>query len=100
MDECVARLVGTFAETKRAMIHHQSIAKFQKLAAGIFCGVRTITPVMQVDFNFSPAGMTMIGNAVDQTSVVLLGGIKVSVDQRQPFLVAPPIHSSRIFGAP
>jgi hypothetical protein len=59
-----------------------------------------INPVMQVDFNFSPAGMTMIGNAVDQTSVILLRRIEVSVYQRPPFLVAPPIHSSRVCGAP
>src|ERR1035437_6096891 len=100
MDKCVVRLVGTVHETKRSMIDHQGVAKFHQPAASIFRGVGCVPPVMQVNFNSPPPAVTVLGNAVDQTAVVLFGRIEVSMYQGPPFLVTPPIDGSRIFGTP
>ena len=48
------------------MINDQGIAKFRQLAARIFGCVGCVYPVMEVDFNFSPASVTVLGKAVDQ----------------------------------
>jgi hypothetical protein len=82
------------------MIHDQGIAKFHQLAARIFGGVRFIKTVMQMNFNFSAASVTVLGKAVDQCTVVLLGRIEVSMYQRSPFVVTPPIDGLRVLGAP
>jgi hypothetical protein len=89
VDKCVARHVGTVLETQRSMIDDQGVAKFHQPAARIFGCVGCVHPVMQMNFNFSPSSVTVLGNAVDQSAVVLLGWIEVSMYQRPPFLVTP-----------
>jgi hypothetical protein len=82
------------------MIHHQRIAKCDQLRARIVGGVGRIHPVMQLDFDFSPAAMTVFGKALNQPSIVLLGGIKISMNKRPPLMVAPQIDRARILRAP
>jgi hypothetical protein len=55
---------------------------------------------MQVDFNFSPVGVTVLGNAVDQSAVVLLGRVEVSMYERPTLLITPQVHRLGIVGTP
>src|ERR1017187_10419146 len=56
--------------------------------------------MMQVNFKFSPPSVAVLGEAVHQTSVVLLRGIEVGVYKGPPFMVAPTIDRSGVFRAP
>src|SRR5579862_54082 len=56
--------------------------------------------VMEMDLDFSPAGMAMIGQHLEQAFVILLGGIKVSVDEWPPVRISPAVDDFWVFARP
>ena len=55
---------------------------------------------MQMNLDFSPASMAMIGQHFQQAFVVLLGGIEIRVGQRAAIVIAPGIGYFGIFSRP
>src|ERR1017187_4248619 len=53
-----------------------------------------------MDLNFSPAGMAVLGENVEQALVVLLGGIEVGVDEWAAIVVSPAVDYFGIFSRP
>src|ERR1700675_983293 len=56
--------------------------------------------MMQMNFNFSPAGMTVVGQQLHESLVLLFSWIEVGVDKRSPIVVPPTIHGLGILAAP
>src|ERR1700720_2513734 len=53
-----------------------------------------------MDFDFTPTSMAMLRQARDQTLVVLLSRIEISVVEGAAFRIAPPVCEARVFPAP
>lgn len=87
--ESVSWLVGPFDEAQGTMTQSQSISKLFQLPPRICRSVGRIQSVMQVDFNFSPALVAVLGKGIEQVSIVLLSRIKIGVDEGPSFLVTP-----------
>src|SRR5690349_20731360 len=64
------------------------------------CSVRVRNAVVQVDFDFSPSGMTMIRQAADMPAIVLLSRIKIGVNEGTPVVISPQVDNLRILAAP
>src|SRR5580765_2785762 len=56
--------------------------------------------MVQMNFNLSPACMTMVGQHLHETLVVLLSWIEIGVNKRPPIVVPPAIHDLGILTAP
>jgi hypothetical protein len=56
--------------------------------------------MVQVNFNLSPPRVAMIRQHLDQSPVVLFGGVKVGVNERMAVIVPPAVDQLRIFLAP
>src|SRR3977135_3503799 len=56
--------------------------------------------VVQMDLDFSPAGVAVIGEHIEQALVLLLGRIKGSVVKRAPLGVAPSVDDFGILANP
>ena len=67
----------------------EKVAKFDKLAPGIFSCVWMLCSVVQVDFNFSPASVTEFRQAIQMCAVILLGGEEVGMRQGAALMVTP-----------
>src|SRR5713226_6235784 len=83
-----------------SMLVRQSIAKRNKLLPGGLCRGRFVDSMVQMDFHFSPAGMTKLGQLVYQLAVVLLGGIEIAVRESTAFAVAKMIEIPGILFTP
>src|ERR1039458_8132935 len=82
------------------MAEGQPVAEFREQLASIFGGVGMRNAVVQMDFDFSPAGMAVSGEHFEQDFVVLLGGIEVGMDKRAAIVVAPEVDDFGIFARP
>lgn len=78
----------------------ENIAKFGQDAPRILSAVRGIEAVMQMDFNFTPAAMAEVRQLLKVIPVILLGGIKIRVYERPPFVVTPAADRPGIVFAP
>ena len=56
--------------------------------------------VVQMDLDFSPAGVAVIGEHLEQALVILLGRIEVSVVKRAAIVVAPEVDDFGIVANP
>src|SRR5260370_35152491 len=82
------------------MAQRQPVAKFSEDAAGVFRSVGMWNSVMQMDLDFSPASVAVIGEHLEQPLVVLLSGIEVGVNKRAAAGVAPVVGNFGIFAHP
>src|SRR6266851_9443738 len=82
------------------MAKGQAVAEFNEDAAGVFRSVGMWNSVMQMDFDFSPASVAVIGEHLEQPLVVLLSGIEVGVNKRAAVVVAPVVGNFGIFADP
>ena len=82
------------------MANRKVVPEFGEHAAGVFGGIGMRDAVVQVDLDFSPTGVAVVGKQVEQTLVVLLGGIKISVDERAAIVVTPGIDDLGILARP
>ena len=82
------------------MAKGQLVAEFGEDAARIFGCVGMRNPVVQMDLDFSPASVAVIGEHIEQALVVLLGGIEVGVNKRATVVVAPAVDNFGIFAHP
>ena len=55
---------------------------------------------MEVNFDFSPTSVAMVGEHLDQALVVLFGGIEVSVNERAAVVIAKAVDDFRILASP
>src|SRR5580698_5659115 len=76
------------------------ITEFCENTARVFRSVGTQQSVMQMDLNFSPTGVAMLGEHLKQTFFVLLGRIKISVDEWAAIMVPPAVDDFGIFTGP
>src|ERR1700687_837132 len=56
--------------------------------------------VVNMNFNFSPAGLAVVGEHLEQALVVLLGGVEVGVNERAAIVVAPVVDGFGILARP
>src|SRR5208283_199566 len=82
------------------MAEGQPVAEFGEQLASIIGGVGIGNSVVQMDLDFSPSGMAMTGEQVEQALVVLLSGIEVSVDERAAIVVTPGVDDFGILAHP
>jgi hypothetical protein len=100
VDEGIARLLGARFNGEAAMAQSQSIAKFGEQTTRILSCVRVRDSVMQVDFNFSPTCVAVVGEHFDQVLVILLGGIEVGVNEWSAIVIAKIVDYFRILARP
>src|SRR5437016_11833490 len=100
MHKSVSRRSCVIEIGKTTVPRGQCVAELQQLTPRVLRRVRRLDSVMQMDFNFSPPGMAMLCQAVDQVLLVLLGGIKISVHEWPPVTVSVGLHHARILPAP
>jgi hypothetical protein len=55
---------------------------------------------VEMNLDFSPAGMAVIGEHIEQALVVLLGGVEVRVDKRTAIGISPAVDHFGIFARP
>ena len=96
----VAGTRGTFFDSEAAMAKGQPVAEFREQLASVFGGIGMRSSVVQLDLNFSPAGMAVLGEHLEQALVVLLGGIEVGVDKWAAIVVSPAVDDFGIFARP
>src|ERR1019366_7766948 len=82
------------------MAEGKPVAEFSEQLASVFGGVGMRNAVMQMDLDFSPAGMAVLGEHLEQALVVLLGGIEVGVDEWAAIVVSPAVDYFGIFSRP
>src|ERR1700675_1362085 len=82
------------------MAKRQPVAEFSEDAAGVCRSVGMWNSVMQMDLDFSPASVAVIGEHLKQPLVVLLSGIEVGVNERAAVVVAPVVGNFGIFAHP
>jgi hypothetical protein len=78
----------------------QIVPKFSQHAACILSCVRCSNPVVKMDLNLAPTRMTEFCQTLDQIPIILLGRIKMSVDERAPIFVAVSVGELRILLTP
>src|SRR4029077_9835663 len=91
---------GTFFQGQAIMTKGQPVAKFREQQASIFGGVGVPNTMVQMDLDFSPTGVAVIGEHLEQALVILFGRIEVSVVKRAAIVVAPAVHDFGIFANP
>src|SRR5208282_3731809 len=91
---------GTIFDGEAAMLQGQPIAEFSEQPASVLGSVGIGNSVVQMDLDFSPAGMAMLGEHLDQPLVVLLGRVEVGVDKRTAIVVSPAVDDFGIFARP
>ena len=89
VDECVAGTSGTIFDGEAAMAQGQPVAEFSDQLASVLGGVGIGDSVVEMNLDFSPAGMAVIGEHIEQALVVLLGGVEVRVDKRTAIGISP-----------
>src|SRR6266436_5613340 len=82
------------------MAKGQLVAEVGEDAAGVFGCVGMRNSVVQMDLDFSPASVAVIGEHLEQTLVVLLGWIEVGVNKRASVVVTPAVGNFGIFAHP
>src|SRR5208282_1589214 len=82
------------------MLRCQNIPKLEKLTARILFSIGALCSMMQMGFDFTPTGLAVVGQAIQQTLVVLLSRVKVSVNEWPVFTVTQRIECQRVFSAP
>jgi hypothetical protein len=100
MNKGVASVLGSWFSSETAMAKHQLIAEFGEHTAGVLDAIGTRKSVMQMDLNFSPAGVAMLRQHLNQGLIVLLGGIKIGMDKRAAIVVTPAVDHFRILARP
>src|SRR5580700_24817 len=100
MNKSVAWRSLAIQVTKTSVLECNKITKLQELATRILLRVGGLRAMVQMSFNFTPACETVTGQTLQQTLVILLGRIKVSVDERAFLTVAPAIKCDRVLPAP
>src|SRR5208282_3487747 len=96
----IAGTSGTFLHGEAAMAKGQPVAKLGEDPASVFSGVGMRISVMQVDLDFSPTGVAVRSEHLEQSLVVLLGGVEVGVDERTAIVVAPAVDRFGVFARP
>jgi hypothetical protein len=104
----VAGTSGTCFHGEATMAKGEVVAEFRegaacvfgKGAACVFGGVGLRRSVVQVNLDFSPASMAVLGEHLEQALVVLLGGIEVGVDERAAIEITPAVDDFGIFADP
>ena len=76
------------------------VAEFGQLAAGVLSRVGLVHAVVKMNFGFAPSRAAVLGEHLDQFLVILLGGIKVSVDERAAVVIAKALDDFRILAEP
>jgi hypothetical protein len=82
------------------MLTGKPVSEFDQLPERILRRIRTPDPMMQVNFNFSPARMAVLGESTHKKPVVLFGWIKIRVNEWLPFGVTKLAEPARILPAP
>src|ERR1700675_1337842 len=82
------------------MAKGQLVAELGEDAAGVFGGIGLRNSVVQMDLDFSPASMAVIGEHLEQSLVVLLGGIEGGGDKRAAVVVSRAVDYFGIFACP
>src|ERR1700677_1956425 len=78
----------------------QPIAEFGEHTACVLSAIRMRRSVMEMDLNFSPTGVAMLGQPLEQALIVLLGRIKIGMQQWAAVVVSPTVENFRVFGRP
>jgi hypothetical protein len=82
------------------MANGQPVAEFRQYSTRVLCGVGKRKSVVQVDLNFSPTGMAVIGEPIEQTLVVLLGGIEICMNEWAAVMVSQAVYNFWVFSRP
>jgi len=82
------------------MAEGKLVTEFDQLPTSVLRSVWLVHSVMKMNFSFAPARMAMLGQHLNQLFVVLLGRIKIGVNQSTTVMVAQLINHLRIFSKP
>jgi hypothetical protein len=99
VDEGVAR-ARIIRPAREAAALGQRVAELAQHRAGVVARVGPLDPVVELNLDLPPAALAVLGQAIDERFVVLLGRIEVGVPQWPAIGVAPGIHRSGILHAP
>ena len=69
--------IGGAFHRKTLVTEGQNITKFDQLPPRIFCRIRLLSSVVQVDLDLSPSRMAVLRQHLDETLVILLGRGKI-----------------------
>ena len=76
------------------------ISEFAQQPPRVFWCIGLVHSVMEMNLGFSPAAMAMLRQHLEQPPVVLLGGVKIGMDERAAVGVSPAINGLGIFADP
>jgi len=96
----IARLIGAIFQRETAVPNGEMVPKFCKDASGVLSGIRLHHAVMQVNFDLSPTGMTVVGEHLQQSFVVLFSRIKICVTEGMALMIAIGVDELRKDPAP
>ena len=82
------------------MAKGKPVAEFGEHMPCTFGSVGMRNSVVEMDFDFAPASVAMVGKHIEQAFVILLRGIEIGVNQRLAIVVSPSVDYFRIFARP
>jgi hypothetical protein len=82
------------------MLPSQCVSEFHKLAARILRSVGNDNSVVKMNLDLTPTGLAMFCELLDQTAIVLLGRIKIRVNERMAIAIAPSPGQAWVLAAP
>ena len=82
------------------MPQSERVAKFGELAMCVLRGIRPLQAVMQMNLDFAPALVAMVGQPLHKGLVVLLGRIKICVTEGMALMIAIGVDELRKDPAP
>src|SRR2546425_11212931 len=86
--------------TGQAAQLREAVSEFEENSARVLGGVGGLDAMVQVDLDLTPARVAVLGQAVDQGLVVLLGRIEVRVTHGPTIGVTPTADGPPIVPAP
>src|SRR5450432_3155697 len=97
VDEGVLRRVPRcFVVGQSSVIVSERVAERDQLLSCGLCRGRFVGAVVEMDFDFAPAGMTVVGELSDVGAIILLGGIEISVGEGAAVVIAESLEVARI----
>ena len=99
VDEPVARRADSKLPGK-ASTRSQRIPELDEHPGGVFGRIRSIDAVVQVNLDFAPPRVAVLGQSIDQIRIAIFSGIKIRVAQGPAIMIAPALDCHGILAAP
>ena len=78
----------------------KGVSELEEHSPRILTGVRGLDPMVELNLYLTPPGLAMLGQAVDEGLVILLGWVKVGVTEGAPISIAPSLCQLGILPTP